>query len=110
VRTRISTDTDEPRPARTHFAIDRALPETTLLRVTLETGRTHQIRAHLKAIDHPVCGDPEYGTPGRYGLGRQFLHAARLAFTHPVTGAGVEVRSALPADLAVALARAERDG
>ena len=52
----------------------------------LETGRTHQIRAHLQAIGHPVAGDPEYGAPGRYGLQRQFLHAARLAFAHPVTG------------------------
>ncbi len=51
----------------------------------LETGRTHQIRAHLKAIGYPVAGDPVYGTPGRYGLERQFLHAERLAFDHPVT-------------------------
>jgi 23S rRNA pseudouridine1911/1915/1917 synthase len=76
--------------------------------VTLETGRTHQIRVHLAAIGHPVCGDPQYGTAGEYGLTRQFLHAARLAFEHPVTGAEVDVRSELPADLAAALARAER--
>ena len=49
-----------------------------LLRVGLETGRTHQIRVHLAAIDLPVAGDPEYGMPGDLGLGRQFLHAARL--------------------------------
>ena len=106
VRTRISSDTDEPREAVTHFEVERALARTTLLRVRLETGRTHQIRAHLKAIGHPVAGDPEYGTPGRLGLTRQFLHAARLAFVHPVTGAPVEVRSPLPADLAAALERA----
>lgn len=109
VRTRMSTDTADPRAARTHFAIERALPSTTLLRVTLETGRTHQIRAHLDAIGHQVCGDPEYGTPGRYGLERQFLHAARLAFAHPVTGEGVEVVSPLPGDLGAALERAAQE-
>jgi 23S rRNA pseudouridine1911/1915/1917 synthase len=103
VRTRMSTDTDDPRSAITHFEIERALPRTTLLRVRLETGRTHQIRAHLRAIDHPVVGDPEYGTAGRLGLERQFLHAARLAFDHPVTGARIDVSSPLPADLREAL-------
>jgi 23S rRNA pseudouridine1911/1915/1917 synthase len=106
VRTRMSTDTDDPRDAVTHFEIERALPATTLLRVRLETGRTHQIRAHLQAIGHPVAGDPDYGTPGLLGLERQFLHAARLAFTHPFTGAPVDVASALPEDLRAALERA----
>ena len=106
VRTRMSTDTDAPRAAVTHFAIERALPRTTLLRVRLETGRTHQIRAHLQAIEHPVVGDPAYGTPGRLGLERQFLHAARLAFAHPVTGAPIDVSSPLPEDLQAALRRA----
>jgi len=106
VRTRISTDTDEAREAITHFEVERALPHDTLLRVRLETGRTHQIRAHLLAIGHPVAGDPEYGAPGRHGLERQFLHAARLAFPHPVTSAAVDVASPLPADLAAALERA----
>ena len=63
---------------------------------------------HLQAIGHPVCGDPEYGTPGLFGLERQFLHAARLSFEHPFTGVPVEVSSPLPADLAAALARAEQ--
>ncbi|MBA2514960.1 MAG: RluA family pseudouridine synthase [Solirubrobacterales bacterium] len=103
VRTRISTDTDDPRAARTHFAIERALNATTLLRVTLETGRTHQIRAHLDAIGHQVCGDPVYGTPGRFGLERQFLHATRLVFAHPTTGVEVEAVSPLPGDLRTAL-------
>ncbi len=105
-RTRISTDTDTPRAAVTHFEIERPLPTSTLLRVRLETGRTHQIRAHMRAIGHPVAGDPEYGTPGLFGLRRQFLHAARLAFDHPRTGARLELRSPLPDDLAAALARA----
>jgi 23S rRNA pseudouridine1911/1915/1917 synthase len=107
VRTRMSTDTDAPKPAITHFELDRALPRSTLLRVRLQTGRTHQIRVHLQAIGHPVCGDPEYGTAGLYGLRRQFLHAARLAFAHPVTGAGVDVSSPLPEDLVLALSSAE---
>ena len=110
VRTRISTDTDEPREAVTHFEVERALPHDTLLRVRLETGRTHQIRAHLLAIGHPVAGDAEYGAPGRHGLRRQFLHAARLAFPHPVTGAAVDVSSPLPPDLVTALERAEGGG
>jgi 23S rRNA pseudouridine1911/1915/1917 synthase len=107
VRTRQSTDTDEPRDAVTHFVLERALPRHSLLRVTLETGRTHQIRVHLQAIGHPVAGDPEYGGGGggrdELGLERQFLHAARLAFTHPATEAPVDVTSPLPADLAAAL-------
>jgi 23S rRNA pseudouridine1911/1915/1917 synthase len=106
VRTLMSTDTDAPRPAITHFELERALPRSTLLRVRLQTGRTHQIRVHLRAIGHPVCGDPDYGTAGLYGLRRQFLHAARLAFEHPVTGAAVDVTSALPEDLEMALAAA----
>jgi 23S rRNA pseudouridine1911/1915/1917 synthase len=106
VRTRQSTDTDDPRPAVTHFELLEALPETTLLRVRLETGRTHQIRAHLLAIGHPVAGDPEYGHAGLLGLERQFLHAARLAFTHPASGRAMAWESPLPADLQAALERA----
>jgi 23S rRNA pseudouridine1911/1915/1917 synthase len=109
LRTRMSTDTDDPRDAVTHFEVERNLPRSTLLRVRLQTGRTHQIRAHLKAIGHPVLGDPEYGVPG-YDLARQFLHAAGLAFTHPVTGERIEVASALPDDLAAALRRAAETG
>jgi len=106
-RVLMSIDTDEPREARTHFELLRLLPAAALMRVTLETGRTHQIRVHLAAIGHPVCGDPQYGTAGEYGLERQFLHAARLAFEHPVTGAAVDVSSELPADLVRALAAAK---
>jgi 23S rRNA pseudouridine1911/1915/1917 synthase len=105
-RKRISVDSDVPRTAVTHFAVERALPGSTLLRVRLETGRTHQIRAHLQAIGHPVAGDPQYGRPGLYGLERQFLHAARLAFDHPMTRRRVDVESPLPQDLVAALERA----
>jgi 23S rRNA pseudouridine1911/1915/1917 synthase len=103
-----SIDTADPREARTHFELERLLPAAALLRVALETGRTHQIRVHMAAIGHPVCGDPQYGTAGEYGLRRQFLHAARLAFVHPVSGAALDVRSELPEDLVRALAVAER--
>jgi 23S rRNA pseudouridine1911/1915/1917 synthase len=103
----MSIDTDAPREARTHFEIDRLLPTSALLRVVLETGRTHQIRVHMAAIGHPVAGDPQYGTAGQFGLERQFLHAARLAFAHPVTGTELDVRSELPEDLRRALAVAE---
>ena len=102
-RTRMSTDTDVPRAARTHFELERAYAGFALLRVTLETGRTHQIRVHLQAIGHSVAGDPEYGTADQLGLTRQFLHAARLAFAHPVTGAPVDVSSPLPPDLRAVL-------
>jgi 23S rRNA pseudouridine1911/1915/1917 synthase len=96
--TRQSLDTDTPREAITHFEIDELLARHTLLRVRLETGRTHQIRVHLAAIDLPVVGDSVYGVPDPE-LGRQFLHASELAFTHPFTGDRVEVGSPLPAAL-----------
>lgn len=102
-RTRMSIDSDEPREARTHFELAQALPATSLLRVRLETGRTHQIRVHLQAIGHAVAGDPEYGSRGLLGLERQFLHAARLAFAHPITGERIDVVSDLPSDLERAL-------
>jgi len=104
-----SLETDAPRDARTHFEVEERLRQVTLLRVVLETGRTHQIRVHMKAIGHPVTGDHTYGGSQRYGLERQFLHAARLAFTHPITGEAVDVRSDLPADLERALELARAD-
>ena len=94
------------RDARTHFEVVEVLRADSLVEARLETGRTHQIRAHFAAIGHPVAGDPRYGHPGRLGLERQFLHSAGLAFTHPFTGERLEFESPLPADLAVALERA----
>ncbi len=108
VRTRMAVGGNFPREARTHFTLERALPAYSLLRLRLETGRTHQIRVHLRAIGHAVAGDPEYGTPGLLGLERQFLHATRLALRHPITGEPLEVHSPLPPDLAAALKRAEQ--
>jgi 23S rRNA pseudouridine1911/1915/1917 synthase len=104
--TRHSLDTETPREAVTHFELVELLPSHALLRVRLETGRTHQIRVHLAAIDLPVAGDPLYGKRRDLGLERQFLHAARLAFPHPFTGERVELESPLPPDLAGALNRA----
>jgi 23S rRNA pseudouridine1911/1915/1917 synthase len=101
---RQSLDTDRPRDAITHFEVERLLGPYALLRVQLETGRTHQIRVHLAAIELPVVGDPVYGVPDP-ALGRQFLHAARLAFPHPVTGDWIDVGSPLPQELQDILAR-----
>lgn len=97
------------RPARTRYEVlerfggDRP---ATLVRCTLETGRTHQIRVHLASIGHPVVGDERYGGPPLPGLpaGRPFLHAASLAFDHPLTGERLRFDSPLPADLAGSLA------
>jgi 23S rRNA pseudouridine1911/1915/1917 synthase len=109
IRTRMAVGGTGAREARTHFTLERSLGAVSLLRLRLDTGRTHQIRVHLQAIGHPVCGDPEYGSAGTLGLERQFLHATRLVFPHPITGIPVEVESPLPADLRVALARAEAE-
>jgi 23S rRNA pseudouridine1911/1915/1917 synthase len=98
-----------PREARTHFTVLESLPADALVEARLETGRTHQIRAHFAAIGHPVAGDPRYGHGGRHGLARQFLHSARLGFRHPMSGEELEFESPLPDDLAQALERA-RDG
>jgi 23S rRNA pseudouridine1911/1915/1917 synthase len=100
--TRMSLDTDSPKQAITHFEVVELLRDHALLRVRLETGRTHQIRVHLAAIGLPVVGDLVYGAPEQ-GLRRQFLHAARLAFPHPITGDRVEATSPLPNDLEAAL-------
>ena len=101
------------RPARTHFETVEQFddPEVTRLRCQLETGRTHQIRVHLAAVDNPVVGDATYGGV-RDGVDspRPFLHAARLSFTHPVTGEVVDVSSPLPADLVAVLDRCRSHG
>jgi 23S rRNA pseudouridine1911/1915/1917 synthase len=94
------------REARTHFEVIELLPADTYLEARLETGRTHQIRAHFAAIGHPLAGDPRYGGAHRHGLHRQFLHSHRLVLTHPVSGERLEFSSELPEDLAAALARA----
>ncbi|HHV57031.1 MAG TPA: RluA family pseudouridine synthase [Firmicutes bacterium] len=93
------------RPARTHLYVRERFSRYTFLEARLETGRTHQIRVHLAFIGHPVVGDPVYGRrQGNLGLKRQFLHAARLSFVHPVNGKELAFTSPLPSDLAAVLA------
>ncbi len=104
--TRRSLDTNEPRDAVTWFELVELLPEHALLDIRLETGRTHQIRVHLAAIDLPVSGDRTYGVKGDLGLTRQFLHANRLRFAHPLTGVEIDLESPLPTELEVALDQA----
>ena len=95
------------RAAVTHYEVIEMMRATCLVRVRLETGRTHQIRVHFAALHHPCVGDPLYGSdPGlaaRLGLDRQWLHAAELGFVHPGTGGYVRFASEPPADLARAL-------
>lgn len=110
--------TDEPRgdepkvvpdpaglPARTHLRVVERLGDLTHVEIRIETGRTHQIRAHLRAIGHPLLGDPRYGDPEAnsrahetFGVARPLLHAWRLAFDHPRTGARVSFEAALEPD------------
>ena len=97
--TRVSLDSESARDAVTHFEVEQLFDHHALLRVQLETGRMHQIRVHLAAIELPVVGDPVYGRADA-ALGRQFLHAAELAFPHPISGERLELRSQLPSDLA----------
>jgi 23S rRNA pseudouridine1911/1915/1917 synthase len=120
-RTRMAVRPDG-REAVTHYRIERRLREHTLVRATLETGRTHQIRVHLAHVGHPVVGDPVYGGRKRLPRGasptvvaalgafrRQALHAARLVLAHPTTGREVAFEAPLPGDLAALLAVLEDD-
>jgi len=107
-----STDSDRAKSAVTHFSALESLPRTTLLGVRLETGRTHQIRAHLSAIGHPVCADSAYGGGAsglRLGLTRHFLHSHRLGFCHPLSGENLDCESKPPNELRRALDAARRE-
>jgi 23S rRNA pseudouridine1911/1915/1917 synthase len=106
---RIVVDRTEGRAAETAFEVRERLARATLLEAAPRTGRTHQIRVHLRAIGHPILGDRAYGgggdDAGALGLVRPFLHSWRLAFDHPVTGERIEVEEPVPGDLEAALAR-----
>ena len=96
-------------PAVTRWRVEERFPAATLLALELETGRTHQIRVHLAHLGHPVLGDRQYGRAGLRLLPRQGLHAWRLAFTHPTSGAPIELEAPLPDDMRAA-AEALRTG
>jgi 23S rRNA pseudouridine1911/1915/1917 synthase len=102
-RHRMAVSGAASRQARTHFEVLELLALESYLEVRLETGRTHQIRAHFAAIGHPLSGDVTYGGARRYHLERQFLHAHRLAFEHPLSGERLSFESSLPEDLNAAL-------
>jgi 23S rRNA pseudouridine1911/1915/1917 synthase len=110
---RVVVHTETGREAETVVHVQERLPRATLVEAAPRTGRTHQIRAHLAAIDHPILGDGRYGGGGddarALGLSRPFLHSWRLAFDHPATGERIELEEPLPADLATALDRARED-
>ncbi|MFT4235989.1 MAG: RluA family pseudouridine synthase [Microbacterium sp.] len=99
--------TSEGKDSITHYETIEAFPRASLLEIHLQTGRTHQIRVHMAALHHPCVGDPLYGADptlsAELGLERQWLHAHRLGFDHPVTGEWVEFASPYPADLQHAL-------
>lgn len=105
-RQRMAITTMQGREARTHFRVMQRYDRHTLLLLQLETGRTHQVRVHLKAIGHPVVGDQEYGSgrsTRRLALQRQFLHAYQLSFNHPTSGKLLEFEAPLPTDLQAVL-------
>lgn len=114
-RTRMTTRRAEGRPAVSHVKvlerIASDLGHLTMVTVGIETGRTHQIRVHMQALGHPVVGDTLYGAPHRLGnaetglsLDRNFLHAARLVFTHPQTNKTMDIQAPMPSELEAFLA------
>ena len=97
------------KPAVTHYEVKEMLPSAALVEVGLETGRTHQIRVHFSHFRHPLVGDPLYGSDpklaAKLNLDRQWLHAVKLGFSHPISDEWQEFSSEYPSDLEIALAR-----
>jgi 23S rRNA pseudouridine1911/1915/1917 synthase len=102
------------RQAVTHWRVLETFPAVQLVEATLETGRTHQVRAHLASLRHPLVGDRTYGADPtlatRLGVPRPFLHAWRLAFTHPTTATRIDLTEPLPPDLQAVLDRLQAAG
>ena len=96
------------RPALTHYEVIREIGQFSFIKVRLETGRMHQIRVHMTAIGHPIVGDQTYGKrQGIANLSRQFLHASKLTFNHPISSEKISVTSKLPDDLQSAISLME---
>lgn len=89
--------------ALTRYEVSERFPAATLVRLELETGRTHQIRVHMRHAGHPVLGDRQYGRKGLDTIKRQALHAERLAFVHPTSGEPIELRAPLAPDMQAAV-------
>lgn len=86
------------KPARTHYCVEKSNGRCSLVHITLETGRTHQIRVHMASIGHPLLGDALYGGPSSC-ITRQALHACQLSLCHPVTGETIVVQAPMPSDM-----------
>jgi len=109
-RQKMAVDLLKGREAISRYRVLEALPDYTIVKMILQTGRTHQIRVHLKHIHHPIVGDPVYGSPAKnnFGLTRQALHAQTLRFLHPAHGRVMEFESPLPEDLQQLLEKLHR--
>jgi 23S rRNA pseudouridine1911/1915/1917 synthase len=93
--------------AVTYFSVEKRFKAYTRVSCRLETGRTHQIRVHMKYIGHPIVGDPVYGVKGGYSIEGQALHARVLGFTHPRTGERIYLEEELPEDMVTLLMELE---